>query len=254
MSASDRLLEILRQHADNRGRVDLTPDKLMTLLGRDAHDTHKALYEARDRGLVELRTQRKGTTERILSIRLRLGALNTARLKEAADESHTVPERAWAWLEQQPTQFGGWIQAAPGDIARALGLDPRLDNRVGVAISGWARQGRVALRKESSRIVAIKLGPGAQPKPSIEQEAHRPRAASPDPEPPREAAQPARKPVEMPPHPELDKYRSARAIGTLPIGRDEGNPYIRVEFTRHPLGEEGLALLKVIEQLLGKEN
>lgn len=248
------VLGLLQQHADTRGRVDLSVDRLQTLAGLDAHDVSKTLFELERQGLVKLQTKQIGRDQtRILSIRLRRGAVNEAVLSQRPARSEspgeaTVPERAWAWLEQQPTTASGWVMATVAAISRALDIDPRADNRVGIAVSGWARQGRVALRKsKAGRIEAIKLGPNAspyagKPAPPPQTDSEAPAAL---------AAGEAIGAVDVPETPALDQYVAARRIANL---APADNPFIRVEFAPNEIAEEALVLKRALEVALRKES
>jgi hypothetical protein len=239
VSIRDRLLSLLQQHADRRGRVDLASTRVATLIGLDVHDTAKRLFELQKEQLIDLDVHRQGAITAIRGIRIRKGALNLERLGAPAREQ-SVPERAWSWLVEQPPNPSGITAVTPGDIASAIGLEAG-DNRVNVAVSAWARQGRVELRKEGRRIVGMTLAQTGHPS----WRSNDPKEGAPV-----EPVQILPEGAAVPATPALDQYARARALASLV---PDANPYIHVQFERSALAEEGLALKKALGQMLGTE-
>lgn len=121
-SQTNSLLAVLREHADEKGRVALTPPDLVNLAGFNLHDVNKRLWSLQKQGLVRFREVHRsgsstGSTLHDIEVVIDQPDRNAPVAKRA-----TQTERVLSWLERQPTNAEGWVQTDTGMIAMAVGL------------------------------------------------------------------------------------------------------------------------------------
>lgn len=227
----DRLLAAMRDEADTRGRVALSPEALGKRFGLNGHDLAKNLDQLRKEGFIYNPWQRAGVLGRL---RVRLGPINYAALDT---ERLSVPDRVERYLTQR-IEPGMWIEITPDQVREALGV-PVGNGTVASGISNLQRMGRVEVRKTGRRITAMRVVRVEPPLMSTTVTVEGPIEILPYTD------------VEIPPTPHLDKYISARRMAIL---APSDNPYLELTFHRDPIAEEAVELLKVLRTSLAKEN
>lgn len=100
-SQTDRVLQVVRTYADERGKVALGPEEIQRRAGlRDFHDVNKAFHNLRELGAVTFDTRSiGGKAERITNVRLNANprVANQTTPPAPTEEENTVPA-----IEEQP--------------------------------------------------------------------------------------------------------------------------------------------------------
>ncbi len=74
-SQTDRIYDVLVAYADERGRVPIDTMTIQRLVGaRDQHDTVKALWDLKERGMLSLKEEKVGKSRYVKDIRIRPNA------------------------------------------------------------------------------------------------------------------------------------------------------------------------------------
>lgn len=219
----------LCKHADNRGRVSLSPEAVAKRHGLNGHDLVKNLDQLRTQGLITF----TWANDRVTKIRIRRGALNEAII---ATGEPTSVERLSHAINYLPWENGYhvWDTAA---VRTASGLT---NSQITDALAVLRASGDLIQFGGGGRGKRIS---GVRWKNETAPETPAPQAIRVDP--PAVRHEPTQ--ITLPSTPHLDQYLSARRIAAL---APEENPYLTVTFTRDPVAEEAAMLRDHLKRLL----
>lgn len=126
-STKETLLGLLRQSADDHGKVRIEPEEMRKRLGLSAHDLNKFIWDWRARGMLTFKEDKVGSQVRVADIRLRNGKDRSSRpSKETIDLvemaiRETSPVRPDGWREWNPKRISDSAGISVGSVWKALG-------------------------------------------------------------------------------------------------------------------------------------
>lgn len=221
----DQLMMTMRDHANNRGIVNMSPEALGKRHGLNGHDLAKNLDQLKKEGLIHDPWVRSG---KLGKLRLRMSGVNMQLLggpqPQHEKRDYGVKSEALRnWMLRQATDEDGWVKVTPREISNAVGMD------VGASVSADVKSGYMEAKRDGKFITALRIK-GFRP--SI-----RPVATT--------TPQPKVSARSIPETPELDAYRRAKRLAML--APSVPNKYLKFEFTPDPIAEEALLLKAYIE-------